>query len=231
MRGYHNCIMSLVPTLLAGEAAAWFNSLRALGTAPVTWLHFRTLIEDRFGNPYREEDARDKFDSLRPSRTVAQTRAALEQLLPDLTSMSERDLVHQFQRKLVGTVRFELERAGPQTLEEAFKLGESIERADRLSRPPPSLGLRDRAHGSGPQAYGRQASMHLNAMRGDPHMPPLTRQERDELMATNGCFFCKQPNAGHWSDECPHRPTGRGTRPSGPQERRARPGNGRGRGR
>ena len=146
--------------------------------------------------------------------------------------MSERDLVHQFQRKLRGPVRFELERAAPQTLQEAFRLSESIERAERLSRPAAQpMGLRDRGPRSRPQAYGEPAPLHMNAMRSDPSMPTLTRQERDELMATNGCFFCKQPNAGHWSNECPHRPARGGNRPLVSQERRARPGNGRGRGR
>lgn len=227
-RNFHHCIMSLVPLMLSGEAEAWWNALRAADKAPKDWPTFRAMIEKRFGNPYREQDARDRFDNMRPSRYVSHTRAEVEQLLPDLSSMAEHDLVHQFQSKLSGTVRFEMERAAPQTLEKAFELAESIERAERLSH----LGQGTRGEAPGPsRGYAPRGRVRLNAMQGDPaKRPPLTEQEREALRLANGCFYCRQPNADHVSRHCPLRPSSDGNPFAPPRpERRTRPGNGQGR--
>ncbi|KAI0993583.1 hypothetical protein K3495_g13277 [Podosphaera aphanis] len=34
-------------------------------------------------------------------------------------------------------------------------------------------------------------------------LKPITEQERDYLRANNGCFRCRQTNAGHISRTCP----------------------------
>lgn len=69
MKRNQGCTMSLVPLMLTSKAAAWHSrtarsSLQAAGEAPVHWPAFRDLIERRFGIPYREQDARDRFDNL-----------------------------------------------------------------------------------------------------------------------------------------------------------------------
>jgi hypothetical protein len=47
------------------------------------------------------------------------------------------------------------------------------------------------------------------APRGNPNpqqrFPRLTREERDHLRQTNGCFYCRRANAGHTCAECPLR--------------------------
>ena len=227
-RNFHHCIMSLVPLMLSGEAEAWWNALRAAGKAPKDWPTFRAMIEKRFGNPYRQQDARDRLDNMRPSCYVLHTRAEVEQLLPDLSSMAEHDLVHQFQSKLSGTVRFEMERAAPQTLENAFELAESIERAERLSHP--GQGTRGEALGPS-RGYAPCGPLHMNAMQGDPaERLPLTEQEREALRLANGCFYCRQPNADHVSRYCPLRPSSDGNPFPPPRpERSAWPENGQGR--
>lgn len=39
--------------------------------------------------------------------------------------------------------------------------------------------------------------------RSDPAYPKLSLQERKELMENDGCFFCRQKNAGHRAYNCP----------------------------
>ena len=192
MKGYQGCTMSLVPLMLTSKAAARHSrmarsSLQAAGEAPVHWPAFRDLIERRFGIPYRGQDAHDRFDNL-------QRAAAWRTLGPQWNSFfltwarcTERDLVHQFQRKLTGTVRFELERAKPRALAAAFELAESIERAERLSRPAPS---------SNPRCYAPRGEVQPNAMHGGPAMwPPLMSQEQEELTERARVLFLQ-------GDEC-----------------------------
>ena len=36
-----------------------------------------------------------------------------------------------------------------------------------------------------------------------PARKPLTEKEKEALRKRNGCFYCRKPNAGHMSFDCP----------------------------
>jgi hypothetical protein len=58
------------------------------------------------------------------------------------------------------------------------------------------------------QVSALQAQLSKNRIpRGtSPQRTKLTEAERAHLVSTNGCFYCRQPNAGHVIQDCPSRP-------------------------
>ena len=232
MRQLEESVMTLLPVLLTGVAAAWWQSLLTAGTAPVTWDAFKRELVLRFGDPKLVENMREELSALKPGRAAALLRSDLERILVHLPGLPESERVWHFKSKLKGPTRFVLEQHDPQTLAAAFEMAETVERAARMS-----MGVSFNAPGSGrvsrfsldrPRSALWSAShdqgpvpMELNAMGGErgPRASLTTEREKQALIKSNGCFYCRVPNAGHMSRECPQK-----------GERYSRPGNGRGRG-
>lgn len=58
------------------------------------------------------------------------------------------------------------------------------------------------------------------------HLRPLTARERETLRASNGCFRCRRPNAGHLARDCPGNPVparAAAVAPPPPQPQASRP--------
>lgn len=153
-------IMTLIPTLLAGDAETWYNAVERNGTLPPTWVEFKVLMQDRFGDPASVRKARDRLDKLQHVGTVAQLRSAYETLLLDIPAMNPEDQVDKFVKKLRNPIRFHVDLKEPKTLEEAFRHAEKVELADNIGRGkvlqeevqspnPSSTGRGRRGHGRG----------------------------------------------------------------------------------
>lgn len=238
MKQLEESIMTLLPALLTGVAAAWWQSLQAADSAPDTWEVFKHELVLRFGDPKLVENMREELSALKPGRAASLVRGDLERILVHLPALPESERIWHFKSKLLPSTRYVLEQHDPQTLNSAYELAETVERAARLSlgQGAGTSGLGRGSRGSFSLARPRAAPwtnahdqgpvpMELNAMRGeDPRgRAPLTEREMRELRKNGGCFICRKPNAGHWSGQCPEaKLAGR---------RGARPGNGRGRGR
>ena len=222
-------IMSLVPTLLTGVAASWWHSLLSAGTAPDAWEVFKPELVRRFGDPKLGENMREELAALKSGRAAEVVRGELERIFAHLPGLPEMERIWHFKSKLKGTTRYVLEQHDPQTLIAAYEMAETVERAALVSQ-----GINFTTPGSGrvsrfmlhrprstPWSGGRDQGpvpMELGAMNGKRQArAPLTEREKSELFKSNGCFYCRVPNAGHLSRDCPQR----GPRP--------RPGNGRGR--
>lgn len=235
MRQIVESIMTLLPALLTGPAAAWWQSLLVAGTAPDTWDQFKQELVLRFGDPKLVENMREELSALKPGRAAALLRSDLERILVHLPGLPESERVWHFKSKLKSSTRFVLEQHDPQTLSAAFEMAETVERAARVSM---GVGLSAPGNGrvsrfaldrprSAPWSNSRDQGpvpMELNAMSGGhSSRAPLTEREKQELRDNQGCFYCRVPNAGHYSGQCPKRPAD--------DRRRGRPGNARGRGR
>ena len=221
--------MSFAPTLLVGDAEAWYQSLEVVGMAPETWEDFKREIIRRFGDPNLEDNKRGELAALRPGQAAVELRGAMERLLVYLPNLPEQERIWHFRDKLRPSTRFVFEQRPPKGLIEAYELAELVERAATLSQSHsysaqatsrPGRLPQDRLRAA-PWSGGRErgpAPMALHAMQDIRQArAPLSDLERDVLIKNKGCFFCRVHNAGHLSVDCPQR----GQRP--------RPGNGRGR--
>ena len=229
LMGLDNSIMSLVPTLLTGDAEAWYRSLEVTGTAPEDWEVFKSQLIRRFGDPNLEDNKRGELSALKPGMSAEQLRSAMERIFVHLPDLPEKERLWHFKDKVRGTTRYVLAQHNIETLIEAYEMAEMVERAALLGQGPnssafgsgrPSRFVLDRprsARWSGTRDQG-PAPMELHAMQNSgPTRAPLTELERAVLIQNSGCFFCRVHNAGHVARDCPQRA------PS------PRPGNGRGR--
>ena len=229
MKQIEESVMTLLPALLSGVAAAWWQSLLAAGTAPVTWEEFKRALILRFGDPKLVENMREELSSLKPGRAAALVRSDLERILVHLPGLSESERVWHFKSKLKGSTRFVLEQHDPQTLVAAFEMAETVERAARMSMGV-SFNTPDSGHVSRfsldrsrsapwPASHDQEpVPMEMGILSGEwgPHAS-LSEREKQDLIRNNGCFYCRVPNAGHLSRECPQK-----------RVQHSRPGNGRG---
>lgn len=133
MRQIVESIMTFIPALLTGPAAAWWQSLRVAGTAPNTWEGFKRELVLRFGDPKLVENMREELSALKPGRAAALLRSDLERILVHLPGLPESEQVWHFKSKLKSSTRFVLEQHDPQTLSAAFEMAESVERAAHVS--------------------------------------------------------------------------------------------------
>ena len=222
-------IMSLVPTLLTGVAASWWHSLLSSGTAPDAWEVFKPELVRRFSDPKLSENMREELAALKLGRAASLVRADLERIFAYLPGLPEMERIWHFKSKIKGTTRYVLEQHDPKTIIAAYEMAETVEHAVLVSHSPnyntPGNGrgsrfMMDRPR-STPWSGGRDQGpvpMELGTMNSkQKERAPLTEREKIGLIKSNGCFYCRVPNAGHISRDCPHRSP------------RPRPGNGRGR--
>ena len=133
MRQIAESIMTFLPALLTGPAAAWWQSLLVAEAAPDTWDEFKRALVLRFGDPKLVENMREELSALKPGRAAAQLRSDLERILVHLPGLPESERVWHFKSKLKSATRFVLEQHDPQTLSAAFEMAETVERAARMS--------------------------------------------------------------------------------------------------
>jgi hypothetical protein len=149
-------VMTLIPTLLAGEAENWYNSLERMGNLADTWAGFRYQLRDRFGDPAAVKKARDKLDSLTFNGSVAKLRRDYEAVLLKIPTMSIDDQIEKFVKKLPqGNLRFQVEMQYPSTLEQAFRLAEKVELADAAAHGKSVPEDEPQQHGRGRRGRGR----------------------------------------------------------------------------
>jgi len=231
----YDSVMTLVPSLLRGVSADWWQSLESEGAAPDNWTDFKTALIFRFGDPKLPENMREALAALKPGRTATALRNDLERILVHLPGLPEDERVYQFKSKLKASTRYAIEQKNIQTLREAYDEAENVERAARMCAgvgfSTPGTGRVSRFSLDRPRSTPWSGNrdqgpvpMELCAMRGDQSRgrPPLSAAEKQRLRDNHGCFYCRVANAGHYSDQCDKRPA---------HERSGRSGNGRGRGR
>lgn len=223
-RNFEHCILSLIPIILEGDALAWWCSLMKDGACPVTWDEFCVIFMRRFGDPNEAKNARDALHKI-PQGSVENVRAALERLLPMLPDLSEADRIYHFSSRLVGPARYKLEQESPSSLSEAIGMAETAERAAAIAGGAGSSHPQVNRYGSGSRGQGQWCTpqpvteftngpvpMELGAMQQQQlRIAPLTAAEREALRSQDGCFYCRKPHAGHYSDQCPRRRTGPGS--------------------
>ena len=217
LMGLDNSIMTLVPTLLTGDAEAWYRSLEVTGTAPEDWEVFKSQLIRRFGDPNLEDNKRGELSALKPGMSAEQLRSAMERIFVHLPDLPEKERLWHFRDKVRGTTRYVLAQHNIETLIEAYEMAEMVERAALSGQGSnssasgsghPSRFVMDRprsASWSGTRDQG-PAPMGLHAMQNSgPLRVPLMELESAANIQSSGCFCCRVHIAGHLSRDCPQR--------------------------
>ena len=198
-----------------------------------TWETFKRAITAQFGGFDEVEKAIESLTRLRQVSTVSlyihQWNETLLMIPPE--HVVDPMMTSWFVAGLKPFIQVHVRIAKPSTLREAMSLADRIERvrywpASYMGKSGGNYRHRPPVHATGPEpmvlgnitaprtpprsrqeaapnlAYPRPAIQVPRKTSAKP-IKPLSDSQRDYLRATNGCFYCRRPNAGHISTNCP----------------------------
>ena len=232
-------------SLLRGSALVWFRTMCSTAEHLAfisTWPLFCSELRANFCPTNMVKLARDRLAYLRQtSSSVRDYVREFRAVCLDIPALSADERLDRFTRGLKSHVRREVEVREPSTFEEAVKLAEKFDSAQRSVYPSSYSGS------GGPSSRGRghyndngPAPMDLNALQRSPRTPQggsrpapgrsqspgrsfgrggMSDEQRAKLAAEGRCFYCKE--TGHIRETCPKRLSqGNGRRPPTPGQRR-----------
>ena len=236
-------------SLLRGPALVWF---RTMCSTPEhlefikVWSTFCSELKANFRPSNLIKLARDRLAYMRQSGpSVREYIREFRTVCLDIPSMSADEKLDRFTRGLKSHIRREVELKEPTTFDEAVKLAEKLDSAQRSSSSSyqQQSGYSGRTSGRYSDRHDSDgpAPMDLNAVHthrpppqhrqgqrmghnrsqspGRPQFTRLTPELRAKLMAEGKCLYCRE--AGHFIDNCPKRSgPGNGRRPATPGPRR-----------
>lgn len=199
-------------TLLRSHAMNWWEQqeqLIRLGTAEEfdSFDKFERAITAQFGGFDTVEKARDILASMRQVSSVEtyarRFREAL--LLLGADNYLDSDMCHRFILGLKPWVQRLVKIEAPDTLDKAMQMAERIDRV-RVSGPDRTSGhTHARTNSTGPSQITPMDIDTITPDKSRPRFKKLTDKEKQQLIQNNGCFYCRKPNAGHTSRNCPEK--------------------------
>ena len=211
-RGY----IPYAASLFRGNAALWWREVCEHAHRPGTWDEFCGAVRDQFRPENWSRRGRDELANLYQygKESVADFLHRFWSACLKIDNLSEEEKLGRFVRALVPDVRMQVELRGPANYHDAAMYAE---RADAVlsrvaghdsrknwhkknkggfqHRPPPPTAKPEGecSAGQGPKP------MEIGSMR----RKPLSREEMQRLRSENACFYCRKPNAGHMTRDCP----------------------------
>jgi hypothetical protein len=172
------------------------------------WDAFRRELLARFTVVNASRHARDKLANLKQDGSVRSYAQKMQELFLQVPGMQDDELMDRFIRGLKSWTRMEVTMREPRSFDEAVKLAD---RYDSLFAPGFGFSRQPSGYSSralpaatvpNPPLLPAPTPMDIDAIRRKPS--PLTPEERNRLMKTGGCFYCRQP--GHVLTNCPSKP-------------------------
>ena len=144
------------------------------------------LVKTQFKDSDSIRKARDKIAALRQKTSVSKYSDSFRSLLLKIPDMSIEEQLDRYIRGLKPAIRRELLLKAPTTLDDAVTLAERMDSIQRISVPPSAPVP---SSSSGPH----HAPMDVDSVQvPPPSRRRLTPEERANLVAKNGCFYCRQ---------------------------------------
>lgn len=221
---YFNAIGGVIPDdrriayvsgLLTGDARKWFRTSQHLLQQPgVTFDNFKAAFRTAFVPVNAGSNARDRLDDVRQTTSVLAYNAAFRSVLLEVPSSDPEDILHRYVKGLKPRIQTQVKLHNPATLDEAMTAADTADRVtvtgqggngNRYSGRPAYTA---RYHGPTPMELGAVRATEGFGRRLQPpeqHVKTrLTPQERDYLLANNGCVYCRR--LGHTVRDCRARP-------------------------
>ena len=230
-------------TLLRGPALVWLRTMcsaQEMVQLISTWVGFCRELKANFCPSNLVKLARDRVAYMR--QTSASVRDYIREFRAvclDIPLMAADEKLDRFVRGLKQPMRRDVELKEHTTFDEAVKLSERLDSAQRSASSggsssyqgrqsrrydaadgPTPMDLNDVPHRSTPRPSGQhQRPGNRPQSPGRPQFTRLTPDLRAKLMAEGKCLYCREP--GHFVDNCPKRSgSGNGRRPPTPGQRR-----------
>ncbi len=198
-----------------------------------TFDDFATALMRHLGDPNPEDKARKNLRSLKQTTSVKAYADEFQRIITYLPNRDADDLRFDFiyglkpkiQELLVGKVD-DSNMLWQDVRDLAYRFDDVVmssrfnSTGPQPSRPFPSRDTRPhngpapmdigatsteysrgRPSSPGPSSRGRSSTPHPRSSANS--LPKLTDQERQKLIANNGCFRCRKFNAGHQARDCP----------------------------
>lgn len=227
--------ISLAVMFLKGSALSWWQGLvhSTVDACPfVTFQDFKSALTAAFQDPNFVERARHTLGKLRQTTSV---RAYLDLfrsvcLRIPAEQMLDAEKKQRFVEGLKPYVRTQVMLRFPATFDDAAKLADQFDRAVYDANPSPLRHGRNGNYVPRPmtpsstapapvpmevdtlQTSSRNSQPPFRRSAGPPsrrnfrkNKPRLSDEQRASLMQNKGCFYCRKPNAGHLSYNCPER--------------------------
>ena len=190
---------------LTGAASAWLRTQvtihRVSFVGPDSLLD---ALEAYMVPPRINRDARDLLVTLRQTGTALDYTDQFTEICQQISDISDAERFYTYIRGLKSHIRYQVDASDVTTLEAAINRAIA---ADRLQGNPSRPD--EKTRWKAPSANTRHPiAMDLSAFTASVGSRPfqrLTDAQRAFLGANRGCFYCRKPNAGHQSRECPER--------------------------
>lgn len=121
--------ISFASTFLSGTAAAWWYTLVASNSIPVTWDAFETAIIQEFVPFDSVQRSRDKLRRLVQRTSVSSYLTEFRNIVLTIPDMSEGEKVDRFCQGLKPQVRLEVMKAGAQNINDASRIALNVDSA------------------------------------------------------------------------------------------------------
>ena len=195
-------------SFLRGNAALWWREVCENDMRPETWEDFKVLLREQFrpDNLYRR--ARDELANLRQKEreSIPNFLHKFRQVCMRVKNLDESEKLDKFCRALLPHIRTEVELKEPSSFAEAARYAD---RVDEIMSSVTGHGTSTRPRWTHRGSSSSMVSRGPSEVKPEPmdigavHRTPLTQELRQQLRQSNGCFYCRKPNAGHWSSNCP----------------------------
>jgi hypothetical protein len=182
-------------TLFVGPAASWWVSFRQ-SFPNISWAQFKDSFLKEFQDANEARDARDALIKCRQStQSVLEYAAVFRQIVRKIPTLAAEEQIYFFSLGLKSdTAKREVVFRSPTALDEAIQIAYTAEQLYSSVGSPIT------------PAFQNHDPMEIGAINQNGQRAPLSSAEKEELRRNNGCFYCRRPNAGHQSWNCPSKP-------------------------
>jgi hypothetical protein len=200
-------------TLLEGSGKTWYRyrveqAARGYLSEIETWVDFKKELTSRFQAVNAVRAARDRLANIRQEKTVRGYVKAFQNLVMQIPDITNAEALDRFVRGLKPRTKHEVVMREPCNLEEAIHLADWFDSLiSGLGTPSRPGGFYIQRTQPEPTQVGQglgPVPIEVDTMNGGrSRRTPLTATEREKLIRTGGCFYCRK--TGHMIGECPYR--------------------------
>ena len=190
-------MLVLASTCLTGDALSWLSNPSTQRTIH-SYDDFIKKLTAQFSPVDADTASRDKLPHCTQTTTVEAYVTAFRDLIANITDLCPKEALHRFKEGLKEKVKLHVALSKPTSVGDAMATALSYE---RLTHPTPS-----HSHTQSASSSSNRPPARLNVTRTHESRPrkPITDEERADLAAKGGCFYCRQ--LGHVVVDCPLRP-------------------------